>query len=745
MASRTRFTRLGLSLAGIVILLLAMMVLMRPTSSAEAAPPARTVFVHLFEWPWSDVAQECETFLGPKGFSAVQVSPPNEHIDHRAPGIDVPYAWWARYQPVTYNLTSRSGNLAAFQDMVTRCNAVGVDIYVDAVINHMADQTGVGIGGSTFNRATLDYPAFSAQDFHSSCVIQGSDYQWDNDAGVRQQRADNIRNCQLSSLPDLDTGDEYVRQTIANYLQSMVNMGVKGFRIDAAKHMHPADIDNILGRVSGNFYVFQEVIDPGSQPVAASEYTYVADVTEFKYSQQIGQTFNSGNLSWLSNFGEAWGFMPEGSAVVFVDNHDNQRGHGMAAEVTHRSGTLYDLANVYMLAWPYGYPKVMSSYEWGGVNDSQGPPHDGSGNTTNVYNGDGTLNCFGNEWKCEHRWQPIANMVAFRNHAVAAGAYNITNWWDNGNDQIAFTRSGPSGGAGFVAINREGGTLNQSFQTGMAEGTYCNVIVADFDETNGTCSGQTISVDSNGWASLNISGMSAVAIHIGAEVGITATATPPAASPTPGGSCASQMYLRGTNNGWATSAMSLANGQTCEWTISAVFGSTANERFKFDEFGDWSVNYGDNNSDGYVDASGNDIPVTQGSGSYTISYTESTGAYSVVKGASATPTPAPTATPSGGSATVTFTVNGYVTQPGQDMYVVGNVPELGNWDANSAVALTWVDSDTWSGPVTFTTSAGQTVEFKFIVKQGSSVTWQSGGNRSTAVPASGTSSATENW
>lgn len=29
--------------------------------------------VHLFEWKWSDIAQECESFLGPKGFGGIQV------------------------------------------------------------------------------------------------------------------------------------------------------------------------------------------------------------------------------------------------------------------------------------------------------------------------------------------------------------------------------------------------------------------------------------------------------------------------------------------------------------------------------------------------------------------------------------------------------------------------------------------------------------------------------------------------
>ena len=31
------------------------------------------VFVHLFEWKWTDVARECEQFLAPAGYCAVQV------------------------------------------------------------------------------------------------------------------------------------------------------------------------------------------------------------------------------------------------------------------------------------------------------------------------------------------------------------------------------------------------------------------------------------------------------------------------------------------------------------------------------------------------------------------------------------------------------------------------------------------------------------------------------------------------
>ena len=84
-----------------------------------------------------------------------------------------------------------------------------------------------------------------------------------------------------------------------------------------------------------------------------------------------------------------------------------------------------------------------------------GPPHDGGYNILSpTFDADGA--CLG-DWRCEHRWRQIANMVEFRN-VVAGTALN--DWWDNGNNQIAFCR----GGKGFVAFNNEGYALSQTLQ-----------------------------------------------------------------------------------------------------------------------------------------------------------------------------------------------------------------------------------------------------------------------------------------
>ena len=415
---------------------------------------------------------------------------------------------------MSYQLHSRSGNPTQFAAMVKRCNAVGVKIYADTIINHMATTGDRGVAGTAFNRKKKQYAQFQKNDFHTDCIISQQDYQWSNDAQLRQQRANNTRLCQLADLPDLNTGDAKVRTKIQRYLHTLQDLGVGGIRIDAAKHMHPEDIQAILNGLDDELFIFQEVIDSGKQPVSVNEYLTIANVTEFNYSQGIGEIFSTGKLTELATLNEQGGLLPSEKAVVFIDNHDNQRGHGMAAKLNHRSGKTYDLASIFMLAWPYGYPKVMSSYEWGGKNDNLGPPHDQAGNTLPVYNSDGSVNCFGNQWVCEHRRPAMANMVAFRNALVSASAQQVTHWWDNGNNQIAFALSTSKNAvqsSGFVVINREQQAMQTTLQTGMPEGKYCNIIQQKILNTDG-CQ-QKISVNDKGLLTLDLPPLSALVVY----------------------------------------------------------------------------------------------------------------------------------------------------------------------------------------------------------------------------------------
>ncbi|KAK2139807.1 hypothetical protein LSH36_1599g00011 [Paralvinella palmiformis] len=474
---------------------------------ADNCQEARTVIVHLFNWKWTDVARECEQFLGPLDIVVSRqssservgvvltpsvhtvpqsVSPPNEHRIIKSPFRP----WWERYQPVSYLLQSRGGNRQQFVDMVHRCGAVGVRIYVDVVINHMtgAGGTGNGSAGTPYNadECCLNFPTvpYSKEDF-STC-----------NCGDCCTRSCDIENYQDSE----QLSSERVQDKIAHYLNDLLSIGVAGFRVDASKHMWPSDLEIIFAKMTNSNeayfppqtkpFIYCEVIDVGGEPIAAKEYTGLGRVTEFKYSYSIGDVFRNRNdqkLSYLVNFGEAWGFLHSADALVFVDNHDNQRGHGAggASILTYKDAGLYKRAVTFMLAHPYGFVRIMSSFTW--INDWHGPP-------SNVYGeiDDVIIDAFGacsGGWVCEHRWRQIANMVRFRNVVIGEP---IVYWWDNGQNQIAFSR----GTKGFLIINGDNYDLNGVITTGLPAGTYCDVISGNLH--NGSCTGRSISVSDDG-------------------------------------------------------------------------------------------------------------------------------------------------------------------------------------------------------------------------------------------------------
>ena len=78
------------------------------------------VMVHMFQWKFNDIANECENVLGPKGFGSIQITPPAEHVNK-------PDVWWSVYQPINLaNFNSYGGSEAELRSMITRCNKAGV-------------------------------------------------------------------------------------------------------------------------------------------------------------------------------------------------------------------------------------------------------------------------------------------------------------------------------------------------------------------------------------------------------------------------------------------------------------------------------------------------------------------------------------------------------------------------------------------------------------------------------------------
>jgi len=537
-------------------------------AAAATTTAVRDVIVQMFDWPWTDIAAECTNVLGPDGYGAVQISPPQEAVVLAADG----YPWWQAYQPVAYDLNSRFGTEAQLASMITTCHAAGIKVYADVVLNHMTAQAngGVGDNGTTFPDM-YDYPPlYSEADFHS-CHTSITD--WDDESQVW--------NCELDGLADLDTGSSYVQDQEAAYLNSLIALGVDGFRWDSAKEMDPADIAAIEALLTKQVFVYQDVEYGAGQPVTPEMYEGTGSLLEYRYGWDLYDAFTSGTLASLSDFGPSWnsaGMVPSADAVAFVDDQDTQRDGGA---LSYANGAQYILANVFTLAWDYGIPMVLSDYAYSSYD--QGPPSAGGNAIAPVTCGVGT-------WECEERWPAISGMVGWHN---AAGAAPVANWWTDGSNAIAFSR----GSSAWVAINAENSPVTESFTTGLPAGTYCDVISGTV--AAGACTGTTVMVSAAGQATVTVPAMGAVGIDVNAMASGAATGavteTVNVTVPVNTDASGDTVYLAGNlsalglgQSDWAAGGVPMTRVSAGKWTATVEAAADTTLSYKYDLGGSWN-------------------------------------------------------------------------------------------------------------------------------------------------------------
>lgn len=438
--------------------------------------------------------------------------PANEHLVLQG------RPWWERYQPISYIIKTRSGNADDFRNMSRRCNDNGVRIYADVVLNHMAGVTSepiVGTAGSKAYPQKYNYPSvpYKSSHFHKPCDITD----WSNST--------QIRSCQISGLRDLNQTEEYVRMKIVTYMNELIDMGVAGFRIDRAKHIRPSDLKVIYSRLNNlnvefgfppntRPFFYHDLVDIGSDThtMGRWEYNDLGLITDFIIPGELGRAFRGKTkLKYLKNWGPQWNFLPSKCAIVFVEDHELQRGFGIGGPdtLTSRDGKAYKMAIAFLLAHPFGTARVISSYEF--QHSDAGPPSNILGDIESPIIA--TDKGCRRGWVCEHRWESIANVVGFRNEVYGSG---FSNWWDNNGKQIAFSR----GEKGFIAWNLDDYDLEQDLQTCLPAGVYCDVIAGS--KLKERCTGTRIEVNDEGVGHIFVSSEDpngVIAIHTGAALG----------------------------------------------------------------------------------------------------------------------------------------------------------------------------------------------------------------------------------
>ncbi|WP_347754409.1 alpha-amylase family glycosyl hydrolase [Agrococcus sp. ProA11] len=446
---------------------------------ASAAPERRDTGVAMFQWTWNAIAAECAT-LGEAGVAWVLTSPPQEHVDGstaRLASTDGSEWWWS-YQPVSYMVDSRLGTRDEFADMTRACSSAGVDVYADAVINHMAGvDAGTGWSGSQFGHYA--YPGlYSQDDFHRCDRTPDDDIDGYTDPFV-------IQHCELVNLADLATETEHVRANIGAYLQSLLDLGVTGFRIDAAKHIDPDDLAAIVARLPAGTPVISEVIRGAGEPVSPEQYTSFSTVWEFGWAERVGEFVHSGSARALADLSPTSYGLLEEQARTFIANHDTERND---TTLSYQDGAEFAAATAIMLASDYGPPTLYSGYAFsdrdaGAAVEAAERTTADDGAVTEVDLSVADAACTGDErpgavdawedgaWVCQHRWPGTLELVSWRSRIVDEPVTETVS--------IDHVYTSLRGEAAAFAVLLDDEPTAVEVPVGLPDGSYCDVVVPE--------------------------------------------------------------------------------------------------------------------------------------------------------------------------------------------------------------------------------------------------------------------------
>ncbi len=283
---------------------------------------------HAFDQYYLDVeAYVCE--LQKEGYSHIQIAPAQ-----KSNPID---RWWARYQPIDYTVIEGMGSKSNLKELIDKAHGCGLKVIADVVFNHMANMP---------EYQALNFPGISKEDFHPPCPI---------DYGSRQS----VINCWLWGLPDLDQTKETVQKIQKKHLRMLLDLGIDGFRFDAAKHMSPGIvkmyIDYIDRESGGSTWNYLEVVE--DNVTRAEDYNWIAAVTDFLLYNSMKDAFSlGGDLRSL----RAPKAVDDPRSVTFGRNHDTIREINSNPNNPYNDRSDSYLATAYVLARERGTPLILN-------------------------------------------------------------------------------------------------------------------------------------------------------------------------------------------------------------------------------------------------------------------------------------------------------------------------------------------------------------------------------------------------
>ena len=248
--------------------------------------------LHVWSWNFPTIAENMKQ-IADAGFTMLQTSPVNACFSPEGGNIKIldekEGNWYHYYQPIDWTIGNNIvGTEAEMKAMLDSAKKYDIRVLVDVLPNHTAfnidlvtDEFYAAVGGRDKMFHTHGLEGINDYNDRTECTHQG-----------------------VGGLPDVNTENPLFQKYYMQFVNKLVEMGVRGFRYDTAKHIgvHSDPVDAEAGVKENDFWDVatgrKEVLGvslaiPYDSLFVYGEVLQDKNVPEEEYASYFGQTASS--------------------------------------------------------------------------------------------------------------------------------------------------------------------------------------------------------------------------------------------------------------------------------------------------------------------------------------------------------------------------------------------------------------------------------------------------------------------
>lgn len=269
-----------------------------------------------------------------------------------------------------YQIDEKFGTIDDLKKLINEVHKRNVKIILDLPINHTSNEA------QTFKDFVLAHQKGDTNNKYYDYYSYASENMLASHTYQRITNTNQYYECNFSSsMPELNLDNQDVRQDMLDVAKYYLDLGVDGFRFDAAKYIYYLDNDKsvrfwkwYLGKLKEmkeDIYIVGEVWSDDSETLK-----YIKEMNCFNFSMSqvngyIANAAKSGNVNIYSNYVSEYikkihNINPDSMLIPFIANHDTDRAAGYLTVLNKHA---HIAANLYILC--YGSPFIYYGEEIG--------------------------------------------------------------------------------------------------------------------------------------------------------------------------------------------------------------------------------------------------------------------------------------------------------------------------------------------------------------------------------------------